>query len=147
MKIEDVSKEDVDELKELARSAILESVEASDDIKVDVIADTMRHIDRNISNSERVFLKCTDSSILGFILVQNYWNLSDLYVLPALHSRGIGQRLFLVAKEKCVGIKGKSYIRVNSSLNAEGFYRKVGFVSFFPEKEVPDFVVPLIYNF
>ena len=147
MKIEEVSKEDIGELKEIARSAILESVEVSDDIKKEIVADTMMHIEGNISASERVFLKCSDSSILGFILVQNFWNLSDLFVLPKSHHSGIGRHLFNAAQAACSGGRGKGYIRVNSSLNAEGFYRKMGFVSFTPEKEVPNFVIPLIYNF
>lgn len=147
MKIEEVSIEDINQLKELARSAILESVDASSDIKEEIVSDTVSHIEKNISGSDRVFLKCTDLEILGFILVQNYWNLSDLFVLPTSHGKGIGRQLFNEAKAVCADHSKKDYIRVNSSLNAEGFYRKISFVTFTPKREVPDFVVPLIYKF
>ena len=147
MKIEEVSKDDVDELKELARSSILETVEAREDIKVEIIADTMAHIEMNMLGTERVFLKCYSSTILGFIIIQNYWNLSDLFVLPKSHGKGVGHKLFAAAREICVANQDKGYIRVNSSLNAEGFYRAIGFEMFTPDKEVPNFVVPLIYHF
>jgi GNAT superfamily N-acetyltransferase len=147
MKIEEASEDDIAELKDLAKSAIIKSVDVDKEIKKEIIADTMTHIERNISGSERVFLKYSDSAILGFILVQNYWNLSDLFVSPKSHGKGIGRQLFGAAKKECIAHNNKSFIRVNSSLNAEGFYRKMGFVTFTPEKEAPSFVVPLIYNF
>ena len=73
MKIEEVSKDDTDELIQLAKCTILESVRTDDDTKLQIISDTKDHIENNISGSERVFLKCTESTILGFILVQDYW--------------------------------------------------------------------------
>lgn len=147
MKIEEVSQKDVNEIKEIARKAILESVDADEKIKIEIIADTLSHIDKNVSSTASVFLKCSDRSILGFILVQDYWNLSDLFVFPASEGKGIGKSLFIAAKTICQPRQDKGYIRVNSSKNAEGFYRKLGFETFTPEKEVPGFVVSLIYNF
>jgi len=147
MNIEEVSETDIEEIKGLARRVILESVDASDETKVDIIADTLLHIDKNSPGLECVFLKCIDPDIQGFILVQNYWNLSDLFVLPESRGKGVGKLLFTVAKSVCLAKQERGYIRVNSSLNAEGFYRNLGFESFAPLNEVPNFVAPLIYNF
>lgn len=147
MNIEKVSEKDLETIKELARRAIMESVDASDSIKNEIITDTMMHIEKNIGESERIFLKCIDEKVLGFILIQEYWNLSDLFVIPEAHGKGVGKRLLNTAISACLPKQKKGYIRVNSSLNAEGFYRRLGFETFTPEKEVPSFVVPLIYNF
>ena len=147
MKIEEISKKDIGEIKRLTRRVILESVEASDSIQEEIITDAMEHLDKNAFDSECIFLKFTDDGILGFILIQGYWNLSDLFVLPEASGKGIGKLLFNAAKSACLPKQEKGYIRVNSSLNAEGFYRNLGFESFTPDKEVPNFVVPLIYKF
>ena len=147
MKIEEATKNDTNQLIDLARRTILESVSADIEIKREIIADTTGHIENNISTSNKVFLKCSDPTILGFILIQNYWNLSDLFVLPESHGKGIGKQLFHEARVRCIGNTDRSYIRVNSSLNAEGFYRKIGFVTYTPENKAPSYVVPLIYNF
>jgi GNAT superfamily N-acetyltransferase len=147
MKIAEMAVEDVEEIKGLARKAILESVTAEKALKQEIIFDTNRHINENIGGDKCVFLKCHDEKIAGFILIQDFWNLSDLFVHPEIHRRGIGKLLFRSAESICKANANRGYIRVNSSLNAEAFYRGLGFRSFVPEKEVPDFVVPLIYNF
>lgn len=147
MNIEAASQQDSEVLKNIAVRAILETVTASDEIKTEIIAGTMKHIEANLSGSDGVFLMCRDSSIVGFILIQHFWNLSDLFVLPSSHHKGVGRHLLTAALAACAGERGKGYVRVNSSINAEGFYRKMGFVSFAPEKPFPDFVIPLIYHF
>ena len=147
MNIAEISANDVGELKKLARRAILESVDANDNLKDEIILDTLSHIDKNASGSDCIFLKYFENDILGFILVQDYWNLSDLYVLPESHGKGVGRSLFDAAMIQCMLRQERGYIRVNSSLNAEGFYRNIGFENFTQSKEVPNYVVPLIYNF
>ena len=93
------------------------------------------------------FLKYVDENvILGFILLKSAWNLCDLFVEPRAHNQGLGRALFHEALSIAVSRENRGYIRVNSSLNAEGFYRSLGFRSFTPEKRPPDFVVPLIYR-
>ena len=147
MKIEPVIGTDIELIKKIAKKTILESVDASRELKKEIVSDTIKHIDKAILNSESVFLKCVEEDVLGFILIQGYWNLSDLFVLPEAHGQGIGRTLFKAAQKVCQPKREKGYIRVNSSLNAEGFYRNMGFETFKPEKEMPGFVVPLIYNF
>ena len=147
MKIEKISNKDIEVIKKIAKKAILESVDVSIDLKEEIISDTMKHIDKGLSNSECVFLKYTETDILGFILIQEYWNLSDLFVLPEMHGKGIGKALFNAAQNLCKPRQDKGYILVNSSINAEGFYRNIGFENFSPKREVPSFVVPLKYKF
>jgi GNAT superfamily N-acetyltransferase len=147
MKIERVAVTDAEILNNIARGAITAAVEANDEVKQHAILDTARHIDENISRRDCVFLKFTcETYIVGFILIQEWWNLSDFFVLPARHSEGIGRALFNAAKAICVENSQRNYIRLYSSLNAEGFYRRLGFESFRPDKPYPNFVVPLEYR-
>lgn len=147
MNIARVEEEDILALKDIARRAIMDSVIAEPHVKEEIIADTELHIDQNVLNKESVFLKCVGNGVEGFILIQEKWNLSDLFVNPSSHGKGIGRLLFNSAKELCRTAGNKNYIRVNSSINSEQFYRNVGFSNFISKKEVPCFVVPLIYNF
>ena len=146
MKIVEVSEKDIKTLKELARRTIIESVNVTNHIKDEIITNTMMRIDKNICGSKRIFLKCISEETLGFILIQDYWNLSDLFVSPEVHGKGVGKFLVNAAISACMSRQNKGYIRVNSSLNAEGFYRHLGFESFTTEKKMPSFVVPLAYN-
>lgn len=146
--IENAKREDKAELKRLAAAAILTSVSAADDEKVEIIALTDQHIDQLVDVESSLFLKYsnTQGEILGFILLQDLWNLASLYVHPEHHEKGIGQALFNEAKTLALANGYKGAIRVNSSINAEGFYRRLGFEDFKPQNPGPGFVVPLSYN-
>ncbi|WLQ13287.1 GNAT family N-acetyltransferase [Hahella aquimaris] len=147
MNIELVSENDFGILKGIAKEAIESSVDVPVEIKAEIIANTFIHIEKGVQKESNVFLKCMSEEVLGFILVQDSWNLSDLFVTPVNHGCGAGRLLLSEAVSKCRPKNTRGYIRVNSSKNAEGFYRKFGFSSYFPSKEVPNFVVPLIYRF
>jgi len=146
--IEAVEKQDQRNLLDIAEQAISISVDADPSVKKNIIADTRNHIEVGFQEPSAVFLEHVgpDGAILGFILIRNAWNLSDLYVEPTSQGQGVGQNLFLRAKFQALSISDRGYIRVNSSMNAEGFYRKLGFTSYDPEKAVPNYVIPLIYR-
>jgi len=147
MDIEEVSSTDLVQLMEIAKIAVLQSVDAPEEVKQEIITDTNHHLEAGLISQSSVFLKKGGEDIKGFILIQDYWNLSDLFVIPKYHGEGIGKELFLAALEKCKNHTNKNYIRVNSSLNAQSFYKSVGFEEFIPERTVPEYVVPFIYNF
>ncbi len=62
------------------------------------------------------------------------YSISNFYVIPEMHKKGIGRNLFLFLKEK-VQMKNVHTLHVPSSRNAVGFYSKVGFIA---DKEQPD---------
>ena len=64
MNIENVSENDIEELKGLARITVLKSVDANNLIKDEIINDTFMHIEGSVIDSKRVFLKCVDNNIL-----------------------------------------------------------------------------------
>lgn len=144
-----VAESDYEALVELSKRAIQQSVTAAPAIKDEIVKDTQAHIEQGMSSADHIFLKCVsqDDAIQGFILLKNGWNLSDLFIEPDFHNQGLGRDLFVRALSILRARENRGYIRVNSSLNAEGFYRKLGFRDFTPGKPLPDFVKPLIYEF
>ncbi len=73
-----------------------------------------------------VFLKYDDNNeTVGFILIKEYWNFSDIFVLPSNQRKGIGNKLAQHALLICKDKTNNSSIRVNSSLNAVDFYKKL----------------------
>ncbi|WP_082070755.1 GNAT family N-acetyltransferase [Gynuella sunshinyii] len=84
---------------------------------------------------------------LALFWFQDYWNLSDFFFVPENHGAGVGRFLLSETVARCKPQDARGYIRVNSSKNAEGFYRKFGFSSHEASNDVPNFVVPLIYRF
>jgi GNAT superfamily N-acetyltransferase len=146
MEVFKVKDRDIKALKILAEEAVIESVTASDSEKEEIIGDIHRHISESIHCEDTIFLTIGNTEPVGFILVKNYWNLSDFFVCPKYHGKGVGRALFSAARDLCRLNSERGHIRVNSSLDAVGFYRKLGFIDFTPEKPVPNFVKPLIYN-
>lgn len=132
-------------IKWLAKSAITQSVKVDETLLADIIEDTFRHIDGFMQYRSGVFLSCMrGDELLGFILIKDFWNLSDLYVLPAEHGNGIGRKLLMQTVKICQLQGDGRAIRCNSSLNAVGFYKRVGFVDFESEYAFPDYVVSLV---
>ncbi len=147
---------DAPALKALARESILTSVQVNKEILTRIIDHTDKHIDTNITQTNGVFLKCVQKAtqvsdgekkeIRGFILIQDYWNLSDLFVAAAFHKQGIGKALWLHALSLWQKQPQRKDIHVNASANAEAFYKHLGFVDRETSNTTPNFIVPLKYQ-
>ncbi len=146
MNIKMVQEHDIEILCDIASQTVQKSVKIDEPLQGKLIAHIRSNIENSINRSDCVFLTVGGDQLLGYILVQNYWNLSDLFIRPEAQGRGLGRGLLESALLRCFSQSGlvEHYVRVNSSLNAESFYRKHGFVDFVPEKSHPDFVIPLI---
>ena len=142
-----VSKTDVNILKEIAESAMKKTVSATIEEKNILLESIKSDIDKYSISENCVYLKLADDEIKGYILIKEFWNLAHLFVLPKVQRHGFGAKLLKEGIEVCKEFNNKGFIRVNSSRNAVEFYKGMGFIDCTPEKEVPDFVVPLIYNF
>lgn len=138
--------DDLSTLMAIAKKAITQSVEADQTKKIEIIEGIFSNISDWIEQDDCVYLKAvTEDKVLGFILNKNYWNLSDLFVLPSEHGKGVGKRLLQEAIKVCKQYSDKPTIRVNSSFNAVGFYKNFGFVKMIPKVGTPDYVVSLEY--
>ncbi len=147
MNIAVVTIDDIRVLKVIAEMAINQSVKVVPEKKPAILHDVCSNIDNWAGKNNCVFLKYKEEhKLIGFILIKEYWNLSDLFILPSEHRKGLGKKLFqkaiIICKKKTV----KSSVRVNSSLNAVGFYKNMGFVSM-PKQKTQENVVSLEYHF
>ena len=146
MEVSKAKESDAKALKIIADNAVIESVTATASEKEEIIRAIHKHISESIHCENSIFLTVGDPEPVGFILIKDYWNLSDFFVCPKYHGNGVGRTLFNAACDLCRLSSERGHIRVNSSLDAVGFYRKLGFIDFAPDKPVPSFVKPLIYN-
>lgn len=145
MQISQVIKSDIDHLKHIARRAVMESVPLAVAERTALLESIERDIEMCVDCPDVVYLKAEAGHPVGYILVKEFWNLKHLFVTPECQGQNVGKLLLVSAMAMC---KAKvSFIRVNSSLNAVGFYKKIGFIDYEPEKPAPSFVVPMIYRF
>lgn len=144
MGINEIGIEDVDKLKSIASRCLIESIDLDEYDRVNLIAHTASNIDQFSVQQERVFLKfARGDDILGYILIKEHWNLSDLFVLPEHQRSGIGRQLLLSAIELAKKRTNRGYIWVNSSLIAENFYRAHGFKNRMNGSKASEYSVPL----
>ena len=95
-----------------------------------------------------VFLKCTlEASIVGIVMVKDFWNVSDLFVRPDFHRRGIGRALMQEALKRCEGKTERKDVKLNSSNYAVDFYRAIGFEPSGEPRDLPGGCVPLSKSF
>lgn len=147
--IRNIKPSDQTALQQIARNAITLAVAAPKEEKQNLLAGISRNIELVITDRiAGVFLTAELSDApVGFIIVKDHWNLSDLFVDPGHHRLGIGSKLWRDAFALCAKKNTKRSIRVNSSLNAVTFYESLGFSKVDVEQKLPEFIIPLEYSF
>lgn len=80
-----------------------------------------------IDNKWTHILELEDGKILGVVVVKPECHLYHLFVDAGLHGAGHGRRLFELADERTLKNSNSRITTVNSSLNAVGFYMRLGF--------------------
>ena len=147
--IEPVEVTDIPEVKRLIETAVRESVADSDDDAAYLIDDIRESLDWWQQNPGKcIHLKYLDGGkIVGVILVKDYWNLVNLFVLPSEHRQGIGRSLFQAVESACRSHSPRGKVQVNSSTNAVGFYKSMGFHQTGRGRDRPGGCVPLEYSF
>ncbi len=148
MTIKRVTEDDISQLLNIAELAVCESVDAPASSKTEIIEGISKNINEWHAKIDCAFYKFTRSGVaIGFVLIKEHWNFSDVFVLPDFHSQGVGRKLTEHALLECRERSDKNSVKVNSSKNAANFYRHLGF----GEREVcgklPYEMVPLEYYF
>jgi GNAT superfamily N-acetyltransferase len=116
-------------VEQLMIKVIETSVRADEVEKAAFIANVQKNLRLAINGPlECVHLKCViDQTIVGVVLVRQFWNLCSLFVAPQFQGTGIGRALIDEAIKQCAMKSGVPYIRVNAAANAVGFYEAMGF--------------------
>ena len=66
-------------------------------------------------------------SIVGVVLVKDFWNLCSLFVARPVQGRGMGRALMQAAIAACRGRSPKNALHLNAHPNAVRFYERLGF--------------------
>ena len=120
---------DAAELKLFMASVIAERVTREEPLLSEIVGNVSGNVDWWLAHpDDGVHLKCmVNGSIVGVVLVKEFWNLSSLFVSPSLEKRGLGRHLLGAAIEACRGRSPKDAIWLNASPNAVSFYERAGF--------------------
>ncbi|MEO7390609.1 MAG: GNAT family N-acetyltransferase [Ramlibacter sp.] len=126
-----VDESDETELKLFMASVIAESVTREEPMLSDFVGNVAGNVDWWLQHpGQGVHLKCTvHGSIVGVVLVKEFWNLSSLFVSPSVQKRGLGRSLLVAAIDHCRGKSPKGAIWLNASPNAVAFYERAGFTA------------------
>ena len=147
--IQQLDKNEFQSLSILITTTIKECIEADNDILEWIIDDSILCAERWLDGLlEGVSLVYKDEGkVVGFILIIDYWNMADLFVLPDFHGKGIATELVNEALILCQNKSQKSFVKLNSSSFASNFYKNYGFLANGKPKELPGGCIPYVYNF
>lgn len=115
------------QIRALMERVIAASVESS--IRPEIVA----NVEANVALWLRRPSECLHlvavlrGSIVGVLLVKDFWNLCSLFVDQALQRTGIGTTLVQAAIAHCKGRSPRSGLRLNAYPSAVGFYERLGF--------------------
>jgi GNAT superfamily N-acetyltransferase len=115
--------------------------------------DTIDNVARNLEYWKNNSGHCVhlvaeiDSSIVGVVLVKEFWNLCSLFVDVGHHREGIGRALTESAIIACQGLSPKDAIHLNSSPFAVAFYTALGFCPLETSQSLHPGVEPMRFDF
>lgn len=125
-----VEHQDKAELLDLIARVICTSITQDMALQANYIDNVAKNLDWWATNSALgCHLKALDQeTIVGVVLVKNFWNLCSLFVAPEYHRQGIGRALMMAAIDECKDKSDKQAIYLNAAPNAISFYQAIGFV-------------------
>jgi len=119
--------DDAEQIRLLMRRVIAASIDPS--LQRGIIANVEANLTAWLNRSvECVHLVAvSDRSIVGVVLVKNFWNLCSLFVEQAEQGRGVGRALVEAAALACVSRSPRNELLLNAYPSAVGFYERLGF--------------------
>lgn len=94
-------------------------------------------IRRNLQDPNYCYQLAFDGEVLaGVVAVRDNMHLFSLYVGSPWHGRGVGKRLWQVARDAALARGNPGSFTVNSSAFAESMYRHLGFTATGPVAEM-----------
>ncbi len=147
--IDAVRDSDLEEIRQLIEAAVRTDVAGTEEEAAFLVADIGANLDWWLHNKESAlhWKFVQDNRILGVILIKKYWNLTNLFVHPNHQGQGVGGALLAAGLESCRSRSPRGKLQVNSSANAVGFYKSMGFVQTGPGINRPGGCVPLEFLF
>jgi len=149
MVIQQLEKSELQSLSVLIKTTVKECIKAGNDTIESIIKDSIlcskRWLDGEIEGIHLVYKH--DGKVVGIILIIDFWNMANLFVLPDFHGKGIATELVNEALILCKNKSPKGFVKLNSSSFASSFYENYGFIPNGEPKELPGGCIPYVYNF
>lgn len=82
-----------------------------------------------LSQDYRFHLASNDQQLLGVVGIKARNHLYHLFIMPQMQRTGLGQQLWLYARQSAMAAGADGHFTVNSALAAVGFYQKLGFTA------------------
>jgi predicted GNAT family N-acyltransferase len=147
--IQQLDKNEFQSLSVLITMTVKECIEADNDTLELIIKDSLlcskRLLDGELEGISLVYKH--DGKVVGFILIIDFWNMANLFVLPDFHGKGIATELVNEALKLCKNKYPEGFVKLNSSSFASNFYKKYGFLPNGEPKKLPGGCIPYVYNF
>ena len=147
--IQQLDNNEFQSLSVLITTTVKECIGAGNDALELIIEDSIlcskRWLDGELEGIHLVYKH--DGKVVGTILIIDFWNMANLFVLPDYHGKGIATELVNEALILCKNKFPKGFIKLNSSSFASNFYKNYGFIPNGEPKELPGGCIPYIYNF
>ncbi len=126
----DAEPADAAAIRAFMREVIVTSVTPDPALQQDTIANVNANVERWLAAPGHcVHLKAMEGgTLVGVVLVKDFWNLCSLFVAPRLHRQGVGRALVEAAAALCQGRSPKQALYLNAATHAIAFYTRLGFV-------------------
>lgn len=149
IKIREIEDVDLPEIGNLISDSLRSCVTNDETIHGNLLSEILNGFDWWHSNKEKCFgrVAVQEEKILGVILVKEFWNFSDLFVLPEAQRKGIGKTLVKLALDECRTKSPTKKMVLNSSTFAKSFYSQMGFKSSGDSRDLPGGCHPFEFNF
>ena len=146
--IEQFSKSDFVQLKDLVTTAVINCIDAEEKDLNFIISDVLQSSEKWLEDKQSGvhLVYKVNNSIKGMVLIKDYWNLSSLFVKPSIQRQGIATQLLNHAIKICTTKSSKKVIKLNSSEFASEFYVKYGFKQVGKSRNLPGGCIPYEYN-
>jgi len=136
---------EAEQIRALMAAVIRTSVTDDETVRADTIANVNRNVEFWLEHPEQcVHLVATVAgTIVGVILVKEFWNLCSLFVEPKHQGNGLGRALVNAAVAACRGKSPKQAVWLNAATNAIGFYTHLGFEPRQSRQQLPPGFMPM----
>ncbi|WP_175405081.1 GNAT family N-acetyltransferase [Salinimonas lutimaris] len=85
-------------------------------------------------------------TVVGIVLIHDYWNMKSLFVLPACHRQGVASALVEAALAICKSNNPDGVVKLHSSTCATAFYENAGFNPHGTPRDLPGGCIPFKYR-
>lgn len=113
----------------LMDAVVVASVSADEAVHAETIANVNGNVAYWLRNPDKCvhIVATVAETIVGVVLVKEFWNLCSLFVDPKHQGSGVGRALVNAAAAACQGRSPKQALWLNAATNAIGFYEHLGF--------------------